>query len=370
VPLARYVAEHYHDLRFPFRRYQIQKVWRGERPQRGRFREFYQCDVDIIGDQTLPFLADAEVLAVSFEAISALTLGAVTLRVSNLKLLQGFLDSEGYSSVQSSAVLQSLRKADRTDADTMTRQLMLDHGMSHTAAKSLVDRLMPVPADQFETHVAGLADSPIAMEGYAELLVTLQHTIEHFGVPHDQVVVDLGIIRGLDYYTGTVFEVTLADRQDLGVLGAGGRYDNLAARFIDRQLPGVGLSIGLTRLFSELARAGLVDTDTSTSAEVMIGFELMDTVGSSVRLAQHLRSTGHRVEVYCGNEPLERQATTARRRGVMLFLWLATHDLENDTVSVRNLRSGKQSTWTGDALAANISSELEVARRTRKIGLE
>jgi histidyl-tRNA synthetase len=369
VPLARYVAEHYHDLRFPFRRYQIQKVWRGERPQRGRFREFYQCDVDIIGDESLPLLADAEVLAVSYEAIAAIGAGDPKLRVNNLKLLHGFLDSEGFTGQEGSAILQSLRKVDRKDADAAARQLMLDHGMSKAGARQLLDRLRPLPADSFASEIEDLADSPVAVEGYSELAVTVQHATTHFGIPAEHVIVDLGIIRGLDYYTGTVFEVTLADREDLGVIGAGGRYDNLATKFIDRQLPGVGLSIGLTRLFSELVKSGLVETSTSTPAEVLVGIDSMDHAGSSIRLAQHLRRGGIRTELYCGVEDLERQARSAARRGVLVFVAVTTADLDQDTAHLRNVRTGRESVCTGDGLLGSVAKELEIARRTRQVGL-
>jgi len=370
VPLARYVAEHYHDLRFPFRRYQIQKVWRGERPQRGRFREFYQCDVDIIGDEGLPFLADAEVLAVSYEAISAIGVGVPRLRVSNLKLLQGFLDSQGFSGMEGAAILQSLRKADTTDDATAARQLMLDQGMSKAAASQLLDRLRPLPANSFASEIEGLASSPMAIEGFSELAVTIQFATNHFGIPESNIVVDLGIIRGLDYYTGTVFEVVLTDLDDLGIIGAGGRYTNLATRFIDRRLPGVGLSIGLTRLFSELVKHGLVDTATSTPAEVLVGIDSMDHAGSSIRLAQHLRRSDLKTELYCGDESLDRQIRSAARRGVLVSVSMTAADLDHDTVHVRNLRTGQESVCTGDALVGIVVVELEVARRTRRVGLE
>ncbi|HEY5972500.1 MAG TPA: histidine--tRNA ligase, partial [Pseudoxanthomonas sp.] len=269
VPLARYVAEHEHELAFPFRRYQIQRVYRGERAQRGRFREFYQCDIDVVGKDALSIRFDAEILAVIHAVFAELGIGAFTIQLNNRKLMRGFFEGLGVADGERQmAVLREVDKLDKRGADYV-RETLTGEGFGLSA--DTVQKILDFVAVRSSSHADALArldalgqGGGIFDQGIAELRQVLQ-LVHALGVPESDYCLNLSIARGLDYYTGTVYETVLDDYAQIGSICSGGRYDDLASHYTKSKLPGVGISIGLTRLFWQLREAGLLGNAAATS---------------------------------------------------------------------------------------------------------
>src|SRR5712692_27608 len=290
VPLARYVAMRERELTCPFRRYQIQRVWRGENPQvkRGRFREFYQCDIDIIGRETLSYLAEAEIPSVIHSVFREMGIGEFRIRINNRKLLKGILRHFDVPEEQAAAVLRALDKTDKEDERTILEELKRQ-GMAAKSATEL-HRVIASRRDPDET-LALLAELPYRNEMYAQGLDELRKmvsAIRQFGVPDAAFAVDLGVVRGLDYYTGTIYETTLSGHPDIGSICSGGRYDDLASYFTNTKLPGVGISIGLSRLFARLKEANLLRPIARTPAEVLVTTLDPDSLERYLRIAASL----------------------------------------------------------------------------------
>ena len=272
MPLARYVAEHEHELAFPFRRYQMQRVYRGERAQRGRFREFYQCDIDVIGKDALSIRFDAELPAVIHAVFSELNVGAFTIQLNNRKLMRGFFEALGIADGEQQAlVLREVDKLDKRGEGHVRDTLVDDFGLADTVVARILD-FVKVRSTSHADALAklntlidgGLGEGNDALrEGVAELREVLE-LVRALGVPESAYAINFSIARGLDYYTGTVYETTLDDYPQIGSICSGGRYENLASHYTKSKLPGVGISIGLTRLFCQLREAGLLDTAQST----------------------------------------------------------------------------------------------------------
>src|SRR5688572_5065623 len=312
VPLARYVAEHEHDLAFPFRRYQIQRVYRGERAQRGRFREFYQCDIDVIGKDSLPVRHDAEIPAVIHAVFTELGVGAFTIQLNNRKLLRGFFEGLGLADGERQAlVLREIDKLDKRGADAVRATLT---GDAFGLAADVADRIMAFVQSRSTSHADALAkldaldtgDAPPTLrEGVGELRAVLA-MLQAQGVPESAYALNFSIARGLDYYTGTVYETTLDDHPQIGSVCSGGRYENLASSYTKSKLPGVGISIGATRLYYQLREAGIV-TAAESSVQAMVG--LMDDarLADSLDVAQRLRAAGIATEVQLEARKLQKQ---------------------------------------------------------------
>src|SRR6478672_6477239 len=298
VPLARYVAEHEHDLVFPFRRYQMQRVYRGERAQSGRYREFYQCDIDVIGKDSLSPRFDAEIPAVIAAVFERLAIGEFTIQLNHRKLLRGFFEGQGIEGEAQFAVLRELDKLDKRGEDAVRATLAGDgFGLSD----EVIGRLMAFSKVRSQGHVDALAKldslgtgTPLFEEGRDELRAILVQ-LQALGVAESRYALNLSIARGLDYYTGVVYETTLDAYPQIGSICSGGRYENLAGHYTKSKLPGVGISIGLTRLFFQLKDAGLVDTAES-SVDVLVA--LLDDAGlaHALGLSQRLRAGGLNVE--------------------------------------------------------------------------
>ncbi|HMT37236.1 MAG TPA: histidine--tRNA ligase, partial [Thermomonas sp.] len=285
VPLARYVAEHEHELAFPFRRYQMQRVYRGERAQRGRFREFYQCDIDVIGKDALSPRFDAEVPAVIAAVFERLAIGDFTIQLNHRKLLRGYFEGQGIEGEAQFAVLRELDKLDKRGEDAVRATLA---GDGFGLADAVVERLMAFSKVRSQGHDDALAKldalgagTALFEEGRAELRAILQQ-LRALGVDEARYALNLSIARGLDYYTGVVYETTLDAYPQIGSICSGGRYENLASHYTKSKLPGVGISIGLTRLFYQLREAGLVGTAAS-SVDVLVA--LLDEAGLEHALA-------------------------------------------------------------------------------------
>ncbi len=329
VPLARYVAEHEHDLNFPFRRYQIQRVYRGERAQKGRYREFYQCDIDVIGKDTLSLAYDAEMPAVIHGIFKELGIGKFTIKINNRKLLRGLLESLGIAVEQHAAVLHEVDRLGKLSRDEVSQRL------APLGASGVLDKLEG-GFDALAGHVETAANASLT-EGYREL-GEVRAGLRALGVPEADVRVDLSIARGLDYYTGTVYETFLDAHPELGSICSGGRYDNLAGHYTKSKLPGVGISIGATRLFSKLLELKLLGTEQASTAHVMV-LQVESELGPSYsQIATELRAAGLNVELYASADKLAKQLKYADRAGVPLAILYGSRERDAGIVKVKDLR--------------------------------
>ncbi|WP_199099790.1 histidine--tRNA ligase [Dyella sp. ASV21] len=345
VPLARYVAEHEHDLSFPFRRYQMQRVYRGERAQRGRFREFYQCDIDVIGKDSLSVRYDAELPAVIYSVFRELNIGAFTIQLNNRKLIRGFYESLGIvDGEQQTLVLREVDKLDKRGADYLRETLTGESfGLSADTAQKILDfsQVRSTSLQDAFDKLDALGAGPEALEqGRAELKEVLG-LIRDFGVPESHYVLNFSIARGLDYYTGTVYETTLNDYPQIGSICSGGRYENLAGQYTKSKLPGVGISIGLTRLYWQLRDAGLLDTGKST-VDVLVTQMDAAHMSSYLALASELRGAGIATEVVLEGGKLGKQFKYADRAGIRFVIVLGEDEIAKDVVTVKDLRREDQ----------------------------
>jgi len=365
VPLARYVAEHEHDLSFPFRRYQIQRVYRGERAQRGRFREFYQCDIDVIGKDQLSVRFDAELPAVINAVFTDLAIGPFTIQMNNRKLMRGFFEGLGVSDPeQQGLVLREVDKLDKRGAEYVRETLTGEaFGLSADAAQRILD----VVQIRSSGHADALAKldalgqgSETFNTGVAELREVLE-LVRAFGVPESHYAINLSIARGLDYYTGTVYETTLNDYPQIGSICSGGRYENLAGHYTRSHLPGVGISIGATRLFWQLREAGLIKTAES-SVEVLVSQMDEARLPEYLALATQLRRAGINAEVQLEAKKIARQFQYADRAGIRFVLMLGDDEAARGVVSVKDMRKQEQFEVARDQLVKTLRVELEQAR--------
>jgi histidyl-tRNA synthetase len=358
VPLARYVAEHEHDLAFPFRRYQMQRVYRGERAQRGRFREFYQCDIDVIGKDALSIRHDAEIPAVIHAVFSALGIGAFTIHLNNRKLLRGFFESLGLGDgEQQTLVLREVDKLDKRGSDAVRATLV---GEGFGLAADVVDALL----DFVKVRTATYADAAAKLEALRGRNAALDQGVDEMsavldmlkaqGVPESDVALNLSIARGLDYYTGTVYETLLDDHPGIGSICSGGRYDDLAGHYTKSKLPGVGISIGLTRLFYQLQEAGLVQSAES-SVDALVG--LMDDarLAESLAIATELRAAGVNVEAQLEAKKLARQFQYADKAGIRFVLLAGEDEIARNVVTIKDLRRQEQFELSRDGLGASFA---------------
>jgi histidyl-tRNA synthetase len=365
VPLARYVAEHEHDLSFPFRRYQIQRVYRGERAQRGRFREFYQCDIDVIGKDQLSVRFDAELPAVINAVFTDLAIGPFTIQINNRKLMRGFFEGLGVTdSDQQGLVLREVDKLDKRGAEYVRETLMGEgFALSADAAQRVLD-FVQIRSSGHADALAKLAALGQGTEtfnlGLAELREVLE-LVRAFGVPESHYAINLSIARGLDYYTGTVYETTLNDYPQIGSICSGGRYENLAGHYTRSHLPGVGISIGATRLFWQLREAGLIKTAES-SVEVLVSQMDEARLPEYLALATQLRRAGINSEVQLEPKKIARQFQYADRAGIRFVLMLGDDEAERSVVAVKDMRKQEQFDVPRDQLVKTLRVELEQAR--------
>ena len=361
VPLARYVAEHEHDLVFPFRRYQMQRVYRGERAQRGRFREFYQCDIDVVGKDTLSVRHDAEIPAVIAAVFDALAIGDFTIQLNHRKLLRGYFEGLGIGEGgRQNAVLRELDKLDKRGEDAVRATLA---GEGFDLDEAVVQRLMAFSRVRSRGHDDALAQldalgpGPALFEqGRDELRDVLQR-LRAMGVPETRYAINLSIARGLDYYTGIVYETTLDAHPQIGSICSGGRYDDLASHYSKSKLPGVGISIGLTRLFFQLREAGLIAT-VDSSVDVLV--TLLDEPGldHALALSQQLRAAGLNVETQLEPRKLAKQLQYADKAGIRFVVIRGEDEAARGMVAVKDLRRGEQF----EVKPADLASALHVER--------
>ena len=370
VPLAKYVALHYAELTFPFRRFQIGKVYRGERAQRGRFREFYQADIDVIGDGRLDIANEAEIPSIIYRTFTALGLRRFQIRVNNRKLLNGFYAMLGLTD-KSAGIMRTVDKLDKIGPDKV-KDLLMGEETALTAAQ----------ADEILTFIAikgTNAQVLAALEGYRgrnevfdlglDELNTVVKYLAAFGVPEDHFAVDLTIARGLDYYTGTVYETTLLDHPEVGSVCSGGRYDNLAEFYTDKQLPGVGISIGLTRLFYVLGEQGMLNSDLPTAPADVLILPMTEDLSAAVTLATKLRDAGIRTQLYTEQKKFKAKMNYADKTGVPYVLFLGEDEIKAGVIACKDMTSGEQTTLPFDETLSRIRAGL-AERNKGKVILE
>ena len=359
VPLAKYVALHYNDLAFPFRRYQISKVYRGERAQRGRFREFYQADIDIIGDGKLDILNEAEIPAIIYKVFKGFGLERFQIRVNNRKVLNGFYAMLDLSE-KSGDIMRTVDKLDKIGPEKV-KAILVDEECGLTEAQA--DEIL-----KFISITGTNAEVIAALEGYAgksdifdmglSELKAVTANLSAFGVPEANFAVDLTIARGLDYYTGTVYETTLLDHPEIGSVCSGGRYDNLAGYYIDKALPGVGISIGLTRLFYVLDEQGLLNPELPCAPADALVLPMTADPAPAIALAEALRGGGVRVQLYGEQKKFKQKMSYADKLGVPFAVLLGEDEIAQSMCSVKNMRTGEQVTLTAEDAAAFIRKTL------------
>ena len=358
VPLARYVAAHYNDLTFPFKRYQMSKVFRGERPQKGRFREFYQCDIDIIGNDELSILYDAEMPAVIYHVFKKLGIGDFTIRLNNRKVLGGFFASLGLAD-KIEEILRTIDKIEKIGKEKVVAEL-INIGVPAEKTETIID-FITIGGDRKET-VAKLRALGVENEVFhtgVDELETVTDAMITFGMPEENFRIDLSIARGLDYYTGTVYETTINGHPEFGSVCSGGRYDNLTGYYTDKKLPGIGISIGLTRLFSQLRDNGLIAPKAGTMADVLVVPMDKATVPYAVSVAASFRSAGIPTDVYYGEKGMKQKMKYAGKSGFPYAAVIGESEMASGTLALKDMlgKNGQQTVSVEEAI--KILKEIE-----------
>ena len=359
VPLAKYVALHYNDLTFPFRRYQIGKVYRGERAQRGRFREFYQADIDIIGDGKLSITNEAEIPAIIYKTFSTLGLKRFQIRVNNRKILNGFYAMLGLTE-KSGDIMRTVDKLDKIGPEKV-KAILMDEEIALTEEQaSEILKFIAITGTNEEVLAAleGYKGRSDVFDTGLEELNTVVKYLAAFGVPAENFAVDLTIARGLDYYTGTVYETTLLDHPEIGSVCSGGRYDNLAEYYTDKQLPGVGISIGLTRLFYVLGEQGMLNPDLPTAPADVLILPMTDDLSAAISLATQLRENGIRAQIHGENKKFKQKISYADKLGIPYVIFLGEDEINAGVVACKDMATGEQTKLEPEATIARIKAGL------------
>ena len=359
VPLAKYVAGHYGELTFPFRRYQIGKVYRGERAQRGRFREFYQADIDVIGDGKLDIINEAEIPAIIYNTFSKLGISKFKIKVNNRKILNGFYAMNGMSE-RAGDIMRTVDKLDKIGAEKVRQLLIDDVKMLPCKAENVLDFMA----------ICGSNDEVIAaLERYRGMDATFDQGLDElktvtgylaaFGVPEENFAVDLTIARGLDYYTGTVYETEMTEHPEIGSVCSGGRYDNLAEYYTDKQLPGVGISIGLTRLFYVLNEQGLLSDEIVTAPCDALVIPMTEDAGFAISAATALRAGGVRTQLYGEKKKFKAKMSYADKLKVPFVVLVGEDEINEGVLSVKNMQTGEQVKLSPADAAENIAAVIK-----------
>lgn len=338
VPLARYVSEHFQDLNFPFKRYHIGKVYRGERNQKGRYREFYQCDIDIIGNNSLSIYNDALLPRVIYEIFNKLDFPEITFKINNRKLLNGFFRSLGIE--DSTDVLRTIDKKDKIGIENTFEELV--KLTDEKKAKTIVDFIENSDSNsELLYKLFDFSDDELFLEGVEELNKVYRYMID-LGIPDDNIKIDLAITRGLDYYTSTVYETFINGYEKIGSVCSGGRYENLASNFTKQKLPGVGMSIGLTRLFFQLQELGLIDKMARSLTEILV-IPMDESINEyAIEVLNNLREKGKSVDIYLESGKFKKKMTYADKLGVKKVIILGEDELNKREVSIKDMETGEQ----------------------------
>lgn len=347
VPLAKYVAKNYGNLSFPFRRYQIGKVYRGERTQKGRFREFYQCDIDIIGDDKLDIINDAELPSVIYTIFKELGFDDFTIRINNRKILNGLFESIG----QKESSVEILRIIDKIDK--IGKEAVIEDLQKLGITQEAIDRIVSfIEIDgTTDDKLAKLENLKIENDTFIKGLNELTKVVKYmrlFGIPDSNFKVDLTIARGLDYYTGTVYETFFNDYRELGSVCSGGRYENLAEYYTDKKLPGVGISIGLTRLFYKLNELNLIKANKKSVSDVLI-IPMIEDLEKPIQLAGQLRNIGVNTEIYLNEKKLKAKFKYADKLEIPKVIIIGEDELKENKVKIKDMITGEENYLEMDA---------------------
>jgi len=339
VPLARYVAQHFSDLTFPFKRCHIGKVYRGESPQKGRFREFYQCDIDVIGHNELSINYDAEIPCVIYSIFTNLNFGKFTIKVNNRKVLSGLMENFGISNI-SQDVLRIIDKIGKISRDDLISELKKIN-LSETQIKSLMELIGIRGNSDFV--IGSLKNLNITNQNFIDGINELEKvtsTMKLMGIDEDYFVIDLSIARGLDYYTGTIYETNLDDYPKIGSICSGGRYDNLASFYTKEKLPGVGISIGLTRLFYQLNEAGIINSDQKTVADILVLPLSNDQFKTALNVVQSIRESGVNADILLQEMPIKKRFKYADKKCIKYVVVVGEEEVSSNTLTVQNMETG------------------------------
>ncbi len=350
VPLAKYVAKNYGNLSFPFRRYQIGKVYRGEKAQKGRFREFYQCDIDIIGDGELSPMNDAEIPSVIYSVIKELGFDDFTIRINNRRLLNGLFESVNQKE-NSVEILRIIDKIDKIGKEEVIKEIA-ELGIE----KDQIDKIMSFieitgTSDEKLAKLQALAiDNSTFSQGLEELSSLVRY-VRAFGIPEQNFAVDLTIARGLDYYTGTVYETFLNEYREVGSVCSGGRYENLAEYYTDKKLPGVGISLGLTRLFYKLNELNAIKAEKKSISDVLI-IPMVDDLEVPIKIATAFREKGINTEIYLNDKKLKAKMKYADKLQIPYVIVIGEDEIQSGIVKVKNMITGEETERVIEALEA------------------
>ena len=351
VPLAKYVAKNYGVLNFPFRRYQIGKVYRAERPQKGRYREFYQCDIDVIGDGELSITNDAEMPSIIYQIFKKLNFGKFTIKINNRKLLGGFFEELKLQD----KITDVLRVVDKIDkvGEKAVKEMLQDIGVSNDNIERIID-FISTKKDVI-SYLDGLnIKNETFVKGLEEIKLVNKYMVS-FGIPEDYFAIDLSIARGLDYYTGTVYETIVDKYPEIGSVCSGGRYENLAEYYTNKKLPGVGVSIGLTRLFYVLNEYKLLELNGSGSISKVIVVPMIDDLSYPITVATKLRENGINTEIFFEEKAFKKKLNYANKQEIPYAIIIGEDEVNNNVVTLKDMRNGEQKTVSVEEAIQSIS---------------
>lgn len=340
VPLAKYVAKNYGNLSFPFRRYQIGKVYRGERTQKGRFREFYQCDIDIIGDGELSIINDAELPSVIYTVFKKLGFDDFTIRINNRKILNGLFESLNQKG-NSVEILRIIDKIDKIGKEAVIEELEKIEVDEESISKIMAFIGIEGATDEKLQKLKELDIQNEMFETGLDELTQVVKYVRAFGIPENNFKVDLTIARGLDYYTGTVYETFLNEYRELGSVCSGGRYENLAEYYTDKKLPGVGISIGLTRLFYKLNELQIINAKKKSISKVLI-VPMLENMSIPIRIANELRKNGINTEIFLNNKKLKAKMKYADKLEIPNVIVIGEDEVNTGIVKIKNMITGNE----------------------------
>ena len=340
VPLAKYVAKNYGNLSFPFRRYQIGKVYRGEKAQKGRYREFYQCDIDIIGDETLDIINDAELPSIIYFTFKKLGFDDFTIKINNRKILNGLYESIGQKD-NSVEIMRIIDKIDKIGVQAVEEELK-KLGISEDVIDKIISfiKIDGSSDEKIDKLEALKIENEVYRQGVRELKDVVKY-VRMFGIPENNFTVDLTIARGLDYYTGTVYETFLNDYRELGSVCSGGRYENLAEYYTDKKLPGVGVSIGLTRLFYKLNELNIIKADKKSISDILI-IPMTENLQVPIKLATELRKLKVNTEIYLNNKKIKAKMKYANKLEIPYVIVIGDDEISSGKIKVKNMETGEE----------------------------
>lgn len=356
VPLARYVAQRYNELIFPFKRYQIGKVYRGERPQKGRYREFYQCDIDVIGNETLSMVYDAEIPAVIYNVFKKLDFGKFTIRINNRKVLNGFFDSLKLND-NSTDILRIIDKIEKIGSDNVIKELEELNIDSEKITQIM--NFIKIKGSNEEI-ITSLKEMNLQNELFSTGINELEKTINYikdFNIPQEYYQIDLTIARGLDYYTGTVYETILDEHPSLGSICSGGKYENLTGYYTDQNLPGIGISIGLTRLYSKLKEANLIPNINNNLIECLVVPMDKQCLKYAIKVATMLRENKIVTDVYYQEKNMKQKMKFADRQNIPFVIIIGEEEMNNQILTIKNMRESTQQQLPLEKVISHIKGE-------------